>query len=201
MLTGFHLEQKIRGLGYQEIAGKNRRDFARMIIDRSRLFQNSEERSWVAAFQARSKESQIVIASYPQSSRVEVKSVTKYDLMQNGLMNKSYDVTENYLLGVLLHPSLAGFGETRGRLRRRNFFSHWFYGRSKWRFVLAPKSPALSTDATTAIAAILNFLNQIPVAETELADGMFCFTHKHLENHADIPLLASELKKLAAELP
>jgi hypothetical protein len=193
---------------YLELNAKSRRDFARMIIDRSRLFMKTDEESWKAAFQARNNQSQITICSYPQAGTVELKSVTKMDLMANGLMKKSYEVTENYLIGVLAHEALDQFSETSsamgastvGQLRKRSFISTWLFGRSKWRFVLAPKTPALEAEAAKVIAAILNFLDQIPVAETELSNGLFCFTHKHLEQHADIPKLATELKKLAASL-
>jgi hypothetical protein len=208
MLTGFDLEQKIKGLGYLELNAKSRRDFARMIIDRSRLFKKTDEESWKAAFQARTNHSQITLCSYPQAGTVDVKSVTKMDLMTNGLMKKSYEVTENYLIGVLAHPALDQFSETNvamgastvGRLRKRSFFSTWLFGRSKWRFVLEPKSPAPGAESAKVLAAVINFLNEIPVAETELSNGLFCFTHKHLEQHADIPKLATELKKLAASL-
>ena len=196
MLTGYHLAQNIKGLGFTELHSKNRRDFARGIIQRSRLFQNADDKKWACAFQARVKDAQVTIASYPQDSIVQVKSVTKHDLMQNGLMKKSYEVTDNFLIGVLVHPSTVPLGQ----FRRRNLISRLVFRQPEWRFSWAPGSPTPSAEAAVSLAAILRFLTRVPIREIELSDGLLCFTHKHLEHHADIPQLAIELKALAAAL-
>lgn len=208
MLAGLELEQKIKGLGFRELNAKLRREFGASLAQRSKLFANTDPKSWASVFQARGTDSQVCIASYQQESVVDVKSLTKYQLMNRGLMKNSFTVRDNYLIGVLFHPALDGIS---GQLKKRSFLKRLLLRRPEWHFVPAPGRewppatatpkasdlpPAADQRQSSAVLAILEFLNRIPIRESEVADGIFCFTHQHVEQHADIPKLATALAHL-----